>query len=77
MTPEEAVQTHRDLRGQVMIPVHWATFNLGFHAWDDPVDRALAAAAKSGARLYVPKPGELVEPASLPGQERWWDFSAK
>jgi L-ascorbate metabolism protein UlaG (beta-lactamase superfamily) len=72
MTPEEAIRTHRDVRGQVMIPVHWATFNLGFHAWRDPVDRSLAAAAKNHATIYVPRPGELVEPSSLPPQERWW-----
>jgi len=74
MTPEEAIQTHRDVRGRVMLPVHWATFNLGFHAWDDPPDRAVAAAAKSGVSLYVPKPGELVEPSALPSQQRWWKF---
>jgi L-ascorbate metabolism protein UlaG (beta-lactamase superfamily) len=73
MTPEEAIQTHGDLHGAVMIPVHWATFNLAFHSWIDPADRALAAAAKSRAKLYVPKPGELVEPSSLPPQQRWWD----
>ena len=74
MTPEEAVQTHRDLRGGVMIPVHWGTFNLAFHSWRDPVDRAAAEAAKDGVKLYVPKPGELVEPSALPPQERWWTF---
>ena len=74
MTPEEAIQTNRDLRGAVMVPVHWATFNLAFHAWDDPVERAVAAAARNGVRLYVPKPGELVEPSALPAQERWWAF---
>jgi L-ascorbate metabolism protein UlaG (beta-lactamase superfamily) len=74
MTPEEAVQTHRDLGGRVMIPVHWGTFNLGFHAWDDPPDRAVAAAAASGVTLYVPKPGELVEPSALPPQQLWWKF---
>jgi L-ascorbate metabolism protein UlaG (beta-lactamase superfamily) len=77
MTPEDAIRTHGDVRGRVMIPVHWATFNLAFHAWNDPVDRAVAAAAKSGATLYVPRPGELVEPASLPPQQRWWDFGRR
>lgn len=72
MTPEEAVQTHRDLRGGVMLPVHWGTFNLAFHAWRDPVDRVVAAAAKQGVRLYVPKPGECVEAPALPAQETWW-----
>jgi L-ascorbate metabolism protein UlaG (beta-lactamase superfamily) len=74
MTPEEAVQTHRDLRGRVMLPVHWGTFNLAFHAWRDPIDRAVAAAAKSGVQIVVPKPGEFVEPSIAKiTPEAWWD----
>jgi L-ascorbate metabolism protein UlaG (beta-lactamase superfamily) len=73
MSPEQAVQTHRDLRGKVMLPVHWATFNLGFHAWRDPADQALAAASKSGVTMVVPKPGEFVEPATAtPQRAVWW-----
>jgi L-ascorbate metabolism protein UlaG (beta-lactamase superfamily) len=72
MTPEEAIQTHLDVRGRAMLPVHWATFNLAFHAWRDPADRALAAAKKSGVTLIVPRPGEFVEPASPPPQQVWW-----
>jgi L-ascorbate metabolism protein UlaG (beta-lactamase superfamily) len=74
MTPEEAVQTHRDLRGTVMLPIHWCTFNLAFHPWRDPADRAVAAAAKQGVQIVVPKPGEFVEPpAARAAQEAWWD----
>jgi L-ascorbate metabolism protein UlaG (beta-lactamase superfamily) len=76
MAPEEAIQTHRDLRGKVMLPIHWATFNLGFHAWRDPADRALAAATKAGVTLVIPKPGEFVEPeAARAKQEIWWAMS--
>ena len=75
MTPEEAVQAHRDLRGLVMIPVHWCTFNLAFHAWSDPADRAFSAAAKNGVQIVIPEPGEFVEPAaSRPKQRVWWAF---
>ena len=74
MTPEEAVQTHRDLLGGVMLPVHWGTFNLAFHAWKDPVDRAVAAASQTGVHIVVPKPGEFIEPSALPAApEAWWD----
>jgi L-ascorbate metabolism protein UlaG (beta-lactamase superfamily) len=73
MTPEEAVQVDRDLRGRVMIPVHWATFNLAYHAWRDPVDRAVAAARRLGVNVVVPKPGQFVEPSAPPLLERWWD----
>jgi len=73
MTPEEAVQTHFDLRGRVMLPIHWATFNLGFHAWRDPADRAVAAAAKAGVTLVVPRPGAFVEPGlAIPPRDDWW-----
>ena len=75
MTPEEAVQTDLDVRGRVMLPVHWATFNLAFHAWRDPADRAVAAARKSGVTLVVPKPGEFVEPEAVqPRREVWWEL---
>lgn len=73
MTPEEAVQTHLDVGGRVMLPVHWATFNLAFHPWREPADRATAAAAKAGVILIVPKPGEFVEPeGAQPSREVWW-----
>jgi L-ascorbate metabolism protein UlaG (beta-lactamase superfamily) len=73
MNPEEAVQAHLDLRGELMLPVHWATFNLGFHAWREPPDRTVAAARKAGIALVVPKPGEAV---TVDGKVRpvhaWW-----
>jgi len=73
MSPEEAVQAHRDLGGKLMLPVHWATFNLAYHAWSDPVIRAVAAADKAGVEMVVPKPGEMVEPdAPRSEREAWW-----
>jgi L-ascorbate metabolism protein UlaG (beta-lactamase superfamily) len=72
MSPEDAVRTNVDLRGRVMLPVHWATFNLGFHAWRDPADRAVAAAKKAGVTLVVPRPGEFVDPAKPQAVEMWW-----
>jgi len=77
MTPEEAVQVSRDVRAGVMLPVHWATFNLAFHAWRDPADRAVAAAAKAGVALVVPRPGEFIEPETRNAhQDVWWAFGS-
>ena len=50
MDPEEAVRAHGDLGGRVLLPIHWATFNLAFHRWAEPVQRLLAAAARSRRR---------------------------
>ena len=72
LDPEDAVRAHQDLRGGVMLPVHWATFNLGFHAWREPPDRTLAAARKAGVALVIPRPGEVVNIAEPKQVEQWW-----
>lgn len=75
MTPEETAEAYARLGGGLLVPVHWATFNLAFHEWGEPADRFVAAMEKSpvaGARWYVPKPGEMVDVASPPKQTIWW-----
>ena len=72
MNPEEAVRAHGDLGGRVMLPIHWATFNLAFHRWAEPVQRALAAAERSDVRLVVPLPGERIDVLDPPEQTDWW-----
>jgi L-ascorbate metabolism protein UlaG (beta-lactamase superfamily) len=72
MTPEEAVRAHGDLGGGLLVPVHWATFNLGFHGWAEPVQRLCTAAERSGARVAVPRPGERVDALAPPPADDWW-----
>jgi L-ascorbate metabolism protein UlaG (beta-lactamase superfamily) len=76
MFPEEAVTAHLDLRGDLMIPVHWGTFNLALHAWDDPVNRIWAETKARGVRLAVPRPGERVDVADPPAVDGWWQSVA-
>ncbi|WP_067865646.1 MBL fold metallo-hydrolase [Nocardia shimofusensis] len=77
MNPEEAVRAHGDLclgdAGHgVLVPIHWATFNLALHGWSEPVRRLVEAARAAGTAIAVPKPGERVDPA-LPAQaDPWW-----
>src|SRR5687767_7248666 len=72
LTPEQAVVAHAQLRGAALLPIHWGTFNLAFHAWDEPAERVVAAAGAGGARLVMPRPGESIEPASAPPVQPWW-----
>ena len=72
MTPEEAVRAHGDLGGGLLVPVHWATFNLAFHRWAEPVQRLRAAAERSEVRLAVPRPGERVDVLAPPPLTDWW-----
>ena len=74
MTPEEVVQAHLDLGGRMLLPIHWATFNLAFHDWNEPAIRAAEAAAARGVTLVLPRPGQMIEPSGtidLP-TEPWW-----
>lgn len=70
--PEQAVAAHRLVRGALMIPIHWGLFKLAPHAWTEPVERAIAAAARTGVTIATPRPGESVEPATMPATARWW-----
>lgn len=71
MLPEQSVAAHQMVRGVTMMPVHWGTFDLALHRWDEPAERARALAAEQGVRLVQPRPGETVSPDS-PLQAPWW-----
>ncbi|TGL58861.1 MBL fold metallo-hydrolase [Leptospira sarikeiensis] len=73
MNPESAVQAHLDLKGKAMLPVHWATFNLAIHSWEEPIVRTKEGANKNGVRLFTPKPGELVDVEKGFESEAWWE----
>jgi L-ascorbate metabolism protein UlaG (beta-lactamase superfamily) len=70
--PEQAVRAHQHVRGKVLIPAHWGLYTLAYHAWTEPIDRVLAAAAKSGVTVAAPMPGQSIEPQALRPLVRWW-----
>jgi hypothetical protein len=72
MDPEEAVRAHGDLGGRVLVPVHWATFNLAFHRWAEPAQRLVAAAERSEVPVIVPLPGQRMDVLNPPELEDWW-----
>ncbi|MFE3324341.1 MBL fold metallo-hydrolase [Streptomyces sp. NPDC059176] len=77
MTPAEGMDAHVDLQGGhpsgVMLPIHWATFNLALHPWEEPGEGTVTAAAAAGARIALPRPGEPFEPtAEKVPDTPWW-----
>ncbi|HEX6705591.1 MAG TPA: MBL fold metallo-hydrolase [Albitalea sp.] len=73
MTPEDAVRVSRDVRAKRMFPVHWSTFNLAYHDWDEPIRRAVAEARRTGAELVTPRLGEWVDVNSAFASTPWWE----
>ncbi|MEM0962511.1 MAG: MBL fold metallo-hydrolase [Bacteroidota bacterium] len=72
MGPEHAVDAVVDASGGLMLPVHWGTFNLAFHGWTEPAERALVAAEAAGVPIAIPRPGQSVIPEAPPAAEHWW-----
>ncbi|HLX81966.1 MAG TPA: MBL fold metallo-hydrolase [Burkholderiales bacterium] len=70
--PENALKALSLLGGGAFLPVHWGTFSLAMHAWDQPAEKLLEQGPKAGARLVMPRLGEPVEPAHAGKVEPWW-----
>jgi len=72
MEPEEAVKAHIALKARRMLPVHWGTFNLAFHAWNEPIERAVTASRDQGVDLVTPRVGEVVAAGAPFASVSWW-----
>jgi L-ascorbate metabolism protein UlaG (beta-lactamase superfamily) len=73
MSAEDAVRAHRDVRARRMVPVHWATFNLAFHAWDEPIRRTLMAAQEHKVEVLTPRIGEMMDADRPFASTAWWE----
>ncbi|MEM1055201.1 MAG: MBL fold metallo-hydrolase [Bacteroidota bacterium] len=72
MGPEQAVRAAQDVRADLLLPIHWATFDLALHGWTEPGERVLVAAKAADQNLAIPTPGEPVDPSDPPLPLAWW-----
>jgi len=70
--PRNALEAHRLLGSGLLMPVHWSTFSLGFHAWDEPGEQLVELAPSYNARLTTPRLGAAFEPDHIEGPTPWW-----
>ena len=54
LKPEQAIEAFGDLRGSILVPIHWGTFNLSMHSWYDPIERLVEAADKDRVKIITP-----------------------
>jgi L-ascorbate metabolism protein UlaG (beta-lactamase superfamily) len=73
MYPEETAQAHLDLKGEILQPMHWGTFDLALHSWYDPMVRVSKAADSLGIKLSTPIVGETITIDNNLTTERWWE----
>ncbi|GGF93667.1 MBL fold metallo-hydrolase [Paenibacillus abyssi] len=73
MMPEETVQAHIDVKGKIMIPIHWSAFTLALHDWTDPIERVTKAAQEHDISISTPRIGETVTIGSvIYPASAWW-----
>ena len=68
--PENALKAFELLGGGAFLPVHWGTFSLAMHAWDQPAEVLMEKG--SGVQLVMPHLGEPVEPSHVERVHPWW-----
>ncbi len=72
MLPEETAQAAIDLRAEVLLPVHWAKFTLGFHPWTEPIERVTIRAKELGLTLATPQIGQPFQIGKAFASVPWW-----
>ncbi len=77
MFPEQTVQAHIDLKGKILHPIHWGTFNLAQHPWYEPMDRLLARATETEVQLALPIVGETTILGEFVPTHPWWKDSRR
>ncbi len=68
--PDNAAKALAMLGGTSFLPVHWGTFNLAMHSWDEPAERLLAL--DLDVPLLMPRLGEPLEPSRAGVVDPWW-----
>jgi L-ascorbate metabolism protein UlaG (beta-lactamase superfamily) len=70
--PEESVQACIDLKAKVLLPVHWAKFDIALHPWDEPIKRLIKAAKEKRVQVTTPLIGEPVIIDGVYPCSEWW-----
>ena len=71
MGPDHASNAHLALKGKLMMPIHWGTFNLALHDWFEPIEKLVTYAKQKNIELFVPEPGKPTEVNGVYNSD-WW-----
>lgn len=74
MMPEQSVQAGLDVKGELLMPIHWGAFDLSLHTWTDPIERFKAEAERLNAPIIHPYIGERFAVGSDFPRATWWEI---
>jgi L-ascorbate metabolism protein UlaG (beta-lactamase superfamily) len=73
MGPENAVKAHFDLKGNLLFPIHWGTYNLAMHHWKEPVEKIIELTRKEKIKLILGIPGNKISIKDEEHISYWWN----
>lgn len=69
--PDEVVRAAQDIGAKQIVPIHWATFDLALHPWQESIEMVLDEANKANIPLATPMLGEKFVPG-VTQTKYWW-----
>lgn len=72
MHTEYSVQAAKDVKANIMFPIHWGTFALSYHDWFEPINLAVRYAKAENVTLVTPKLGQTISVGEKVENEMWW-----
>lgn len=72
MIPEESVRVGQILNAKMIMPMHWGSFHLAEHPWDDSIERFVLKAEQENMRYMTPMIGENIEYSNHITTDKWW-----
>ncbi len=72
--PDGAAEAFTALGGAgLLMPIHWALFELAPQAWREPIERIVTLADHTGIKLWTPQPGVPTDVLKdQPLRSNWW-----
>lgn len=73
--PDQATEAFRMLGGGTFLPVHWSTFDLALHPWDEPIVALETHARDASLPLIAPRLGQaldVTDPDDRAPLDPWW-----
>ncbi len=70
--PIGALDAFAAIGAKTLLPIHWSTFTLAYHAWSEPAETLVTEAAKRSVSVLTPRLGEPIEPTNPQATSAWW-----
>ncbi|MDR1941978.1 MAG: MBL fold metallo-hydrolase [Endomicrobium sp.] len=69
--PQEVISVMKDINAKILLPTHWAVFDLALHEWDESIKLVSDLAQNNAIEIATPKMGEKFLPG-ISKTEKWW-----